>query len=390
VASGVFESYQTDPLAQATRRAVEAGIVVVAAAGNLGTDANGAEQFGAVTCPGNAPWVLTVGAASHEGTPRRGDDTIARFSSRGPTRFDGAVKPDLVAYGVGTESLADPHSTLYTAYGDYLLDGTQQTPFKPYLSLSGTSMSAPVVAGAVALMLEANPRLTPNAVKAILQYTAEEREGESFYAQGAGLLNVMGAVRMAGFFAAPQRGLAQPGDTIDGEWIEWSREIVWGNQRYAGGLILPGSNAWGLGVEWGAGSAATGKPLVWGVLADDSIIWGTLADESIIWGTLADESIIWGTLADESIIWGTLADESIIWGTLADESIIWGTASADSIIWGTAADQSIIWGTLADESIIWGTANPDSIIWGTGIAGQTLWPGDQPVDNRRRTVSARH
>lgn len=143
VASGVFESYSTDPLAQAALRAVKAGIVVVAAAGNLGTHESGKLQYGGVTCPGNAPWVLTVGAASHQGTPSRGDDTLASFSSRGPTRFDHAAKPDLLAYGVGIESLSDPHSTLYSTYADYLLDGTRRTAYKPYLSLSGTSMAAP-------------------------------------------------------------------------------------------------------------------------------------------------------------------------------------------------------------------------------------------------------
>ena len=67
VASGVFESYATDPLTLAARRAVNAGIVVVAAAGNLGATADGQAQYGGITSPGNAPWVLTVGAASHEG-----------------------------------------------------------------------------------------------------------------------------------------------------------------------------------------------------------------------------------------------------------------------------------------------------------------------------------
>ena len=114
VASGVFESYDTDPLALAARRAVEAGIVVVAAAGNLGSRrATGDAQVGGITSPGNAPWVLTVGAASHQGTARRSDDTSRDFSSRGPTWIDFAAKPDLVAPGVGIESLADPHSTLY-------------------------------------------------------------------------------------------------------------------------------------------------------------------------------------------------------------------------------------------------------------------------------------
>ena len=116
--------------------------------------------------------MLTVGAASHEGTPRRGYDTLGGFSSRGPTAIDHAVKPDLVAYGVGIESSSDPNSTLYWTYADYLLAGTVRTPDRPYLSLSGTSMATPVVAGTIALMLEANPTLTPNAVKAILQYTA--------------------------------------------------------------------------------------------------------------------------------------------------------------------------------------------------------------------------
>ena len=65
VAAGVFESYWLDPLTQAARRAANAGIVVVAAAGNLGRDSNGQALTGGITSPGNAPWVLTVGASSH-------------------------------------------------------------------------------------------------------------------------------------------------------------------------------------------------------------------------------------------------------------------------------------------------------------------------------------
>src|SRR6185295_14115246 len=98
---------------------------------------------------------LTVGAESHQGTARRSDDTLAAFSSRGPTWIDFAAKPDVVAYGVGIESLSDPHSTLYSTYSAYLLKGTRNTSYMPYLSMSGTSMAAPVVAGTVALMLEA-------------------------------------------------------------------------------------------------------------------------------------------------------------------------------------------------------------------------------------------
>ena len=83
--AGVFESYNTDPLTLATRRAVEAGIVVVAAAGNIGRNADGQPQYGAITAPGNAPWVLTVSAADSKGNTNRRDDDVATYSSRGPT-----------------------------------------------------------------------------------------------------------------------------------------------------------------------------------------------------------------------------------------------------------------------------------------------------------------
>src|SRR5690349_24207905 len=96
VAAGVYESYTTDPLTLAAKRAVDAGIVVVSAAGNLGKSAEGTVQHGGVGAPGNAPWVITVGASSHNGTVDRSDDVVAAFSSRGPTAVDREAKPDLV------------------------------------------------------------------------------------------------------------------------------------------------------------------------------------------------------------------------------------------------------------------------------------------------------
>src|SRR5262249_29061532 len=79
VATGVYESYVFDPLTVAAERVVSAGIVVVAAAGNFGRDSGGRTVYGGITAPGNAPWVLTVGASSHVGTVDRSDDTIAAF-----------------------------------------------------------------------------------------------------------------------------------------------------------------------------------------------------------------------------------------------------------------------------------------------------------------------
>src|SRR6185369_12662709 len=192
---------------------------VVTAAGNMGKNGQGQLQYGAITAPGNAPWVLTVGASSTNGTLTRSDDTMAPYSSSGPTLIDFDSKPDLVAPGTGTISLAVPGSTFYMTKVAMLLGGSIPLGSKPYLSLSGTSMAAPVVSGTVALMLQANPNLTPNLIKAILQYTAQQYPGYNTLRQGAGFLNTLGAVRLAQFYVNPRRGDVMPTQKV------WSRQI---------------------------------------------------------------------------------------------------------------------------------------------------------------------
>ena len=167
--AAVTESYNTDPLTLAAKRAVDAGIVVVASAGNLGKGANGQPQYGAIGSPGNAPWVITVGASSHNGTVLRQDDTIAGFSSRGPTKYDFAREAGPRRSRSRNRFRCRIRSACSTRRRrSILLGGLLGTSYTPYLTLSGTSMAAPVVSGTVALMLQANPSLTPNLVKAIL------------------------------------------------------------------------------------------------------------------------------------------------------------------------------------------------------------------------------
>ena len=370
VASGVFESYKNDPLTLAARRAVDAGIVVIASAGNLGVNESGDVQYGGVTSPGNAPWVLTVGAASHQGTARRSDDTVGDFSSRGPTWIDFAAKPDLVAPGVGIESTADPYSTLYASHSAYLLDGTHDVRYKPYLSLSGTSMAAPVVAGIVTLMLEANPELTPNAVKAILQYTAQALAGESPLAQGAGIVNAPGAIRMARFFAAPRAGLGATSDSIEGESVPWSRQMIWGNFRVTGGVPLPGANAWATGLTWGAMKARKGAPVVWGARIVDKAVAAAGGADNIVWATRGRKNIVWATIDQDNIVWATSDQDNIVWATRGRTSLVWSTGDHDNIVWATGDQENIVWATADQENIVWATAMAENLVWGNDCGGR--------------------
>ena len=374
VGAQIHESYWTDPLTLAAKRVVDAGVVVVAAAGNWGKNSAGDPVWGGIAAPGNAPWVITVGGSSTNGTPNRGDDTMGTYSSRGPTYIDWGAKPDLVAPGTGTVSLSSPGSTYYTTHAAGLLPGSDGG--LEYMSLSGTSMAAPVVSGVVAQMLQANPSLTPNAVKAILEYTAQKYPNYKPLEQGAGFLNAVGAVRLARFYASAQPGQHPPVQKM------WSKHIIWGSHYIGGGFINPNSNAYAVGTNWGVARTDNGDNIIWGTDAvSDNIIWGTQVDgDNIIWGTDGGDNIIWGTDcggADcDNIIWGTDDGDNIIWGTAAPgDNIIWGTAglSADDIAWGADDGDNIIWGTDDGDNIIWGTDDGDNIIWGTDDGDNIIW-----------------
>jgi serine protease AprX len=388
--AGVFESYYTDPLTLAAKRAVDAGIVVVAAAGNMGKAADGKPQYGAITAPGNAPWVLTVGASSSMGTTDRRDDTIALYSSRGPTMIDFAAKPDLVAPGSGTVSLSEKNSLFYTTKAQYLLPGKKSgLTYLPYLTLSGTSMAAPVVAGSVALMLEANPALTPNLVKAILQFTAQVYNGHNYLTQGAGFLNTLGAVRLARYFDNGQKGDRYP------NMKAWSGHIFWGNRRVSGGVLTPGGTAWLPGVQWGGGATPAGQNIVWGENCDGScdnvvwgnnIVWGESGDDNVVWGNDGDDNVVWGNTDGDNVVWGNSDGDNIVWGNGDEDNVVWGNNGDDNVVWGNdcgGADcDNVVWGNTDDDNIVWGnTDGVDNVVWGNNAEDNVVWGNSSMADN---------
>lgn len=132
-------SCEKDPLCRAVEKAVSAGITVIVAAGNSGPGE------GTILSPGISNKVITVGAVDDKKTIDTSDDTLADFSSRGPT-LDGLNKPDILAPGVNIESLSNTNKS-------------------NYISLSGTSMSTPMVSGSVALLFNKYGDLHPSEIK---------------------------------------------------------------------------------------------------------------------------------------------------------------------------------------------------------------------------------
>lgn len=182
LSASVWESYHTNPLDAAVEILWFNKIVVVVSAGNSGT----ANLFP----PANDPFVITVGATNDLGTVGMSDDIVAPYSGYGTTEV-GTRKPELVAPGSNLIAYL-PEQNKTTIGREHSGNGVN----KSYFRMSGTSMAAPVVAGAVALLLQDEPGLTPDQVKYRLMATADKTWGGYDAAKaGAGYLNIFAAVR---------------------------------------------------------------------------------------------------------------------------------------------------------------------------------------------------
>ncbi|MBE2319505.1 S8 family serine peptidase [Solirubrobacter sp. CPCC 204708] len=245
VSSDTPGSSQVDPLNAAVEFAWHAGIVVVSAVGNRGNAADAAQY-----APGNDPYVISVGATDEADTPNPADDTVAAFSSRGRSQ-DGFDKPDVFAPGAKIVApLAAGSAFSLLAPATSIFEGGQ------YVRIGGTSMAAPVVAGAAALVLQARPELNPDQVKALLT------QNVSPTAAGVGSVNVPAAL-------AAQPGAANAGLTpnpivkqalvvngIDPTRATWTRatwtRATWTRATWTGSVWTRAT--------WTAGAAPTNAP----------------------------------------------------------------------------------------------------------------------------------
>ncbi len=249
--STVAQSYHTSPLCAAVEILWFNGIVVVVSAGNNGT----ADGPSTIYPPANDPFVITVGASEDKGTASLTDDTMAVFSAYGTT-IDGFAKPDLVA----------PGRNIVAPLGGLLNIVFQLHPLHRvndyYFRMSGTSMSAPVVTGAVALLLQDEPNLNPDQVKYRLKATANTTwSGYSASQSGAGHLDIFAAV--------------------NGTSTETANTGIFASQ-----MLSTGS-----------------EPITWGSAGWNSAGWNTAGWNSAGWNTAGWNTAGWNTAGWNTSTW---------------------------------------------------------------------------------------
>jgi serine protease AprX len=379
----IYAPAKYDPLVQAVEKASEAGLIVVASAGNFGQMQKGTGTgYTGITSPGNAPSAITVGAVMTQDTTTRDDDRVAPYSSRGPTWFDASEKPDVVAPGHNLVSDTSLSSYLYK-----LLKASRVSAKngQPLLTLSGSSMATAVASGVVALLVQQHNQsgfhrqlpLTPNLAKAMLQYSAiKVADGSNRLTQGAGEINAAGALTLAAAINTGDSGgwwLANgvtPVTYIGPQSYGWSKEVIYGDRVLTGDLLFVSNPVWtsnivwGTNVVWGTSAIVLARNIVWGT----NVVWGT----QIVWGDrligqIDGANIVWGTRQDgDNVVWGTLDGDNVVWGTMDGDNIVWGTWDGDNIVWGTSDGDNVVWGTSADgDNVVWGTSDGDNVVWGT-------------------------
>jgi serine protease AprX len=319
----VAEPSATDPLCRAVQRAVEAGVVVVASAGNYGLTTTGLPVLGGITSPGNSPYALTVGAIDTAGTVDRSDDRVAAYSSRGPTAFDMAVKPDVVAPGTRLVSLEAPGSYLAVHYPSWHIAGTGRNA---YFRLSGTSMATAVVSGGVALLLDADDDLTPGQIKVALQMGAQFVPDGGLVGAGAGSVNLPQAVKLA-----------------------------------RGGLVpsLLSTLTSLLGVSGGS-TFRDGGTLIDRLYGHTGLRLLGILDLSVLWQRADDAE--WGVLNLLGLFnpLGNVPAHRLIWGEVA------GWTSTDHLVWGDAVQNP------SGQHLVWGDSEhtgANHLVWGDSVAG---------------------
>jgi serine protease AprX len=331
------QDYQLDPLAYAAEAAWRAGIVVVVSAGNRGS------SDGKLTNPAYDPNVLAVGAVDDQGTKGTIDDVIPAWSQRG----DGVRNPDLVAPGAGVVSLRDPNGFLDSQYPTARIGSR-------FFRGSGTSQAAAVVSGGVALLLQKQPKMTPDQVKAVLTATAKDIPSADQQGQGNGMVNLSSALNTVVPSAA---AAAQP----------WAKSTGLGSLDAARGTAR---------VQQG-GVALTGETDVFGT-AWNAPAWAAAAAGGTTWTGSWSKNVYTGSYLGRSWLghgWNAETFTGQSWGTSGWTNAPWAsdTSNLASKTWAAKTWADAEWAAKTWAAKTWASATWASATWASATWASKTW-----------------
>jgi serine protease AprX len=264
-------SYKESVLDLAIERVWAAGLVVVVSAGNGGP---GAVDF----APANDPLALTVGSTDNKGTRDTGDDVVASFTAMGRT-VDGYSKPEVLAPGRLIASTLPAGTQLDK-------EAPAQNKIAPgYATISGTSFSAPQVAGAAALLFQKNPGWSPDNIKWALVEKSRSLSGGSMRT-----VDIASAVNVFGPSRANQGVLA----------------LVCA----PGTICLPDNGTSTVASSW---SSATWNSATWNSATWNSATWNSATWSSATWNSATWNSATWNSATWNSATWNSATWNSATW-----------------------------------------------------------------------------
>jgi len=296
--SSIPESYNESPINAAVEVLWFNGVVVVVSAGNQG-ETN-------LFAPANDPFAIVVGAVDEKNTADLSDDQIPGFSAYGLT-LDGFAKPDIVAPGKNIISLVGNLGMgLPLEHPENIVDNA-------YFKMSGTSVAAPIVSGAAALLLQDEPNLTPDQVKYRLMATANRNwPGFSAEKAGAGYLDVAGA--------------------INGNTTESANQGVIPHQLLAKMALI---------AVWASQNGG------------DSIDWASVNWSSVNWSSVNWSSVNWSSVNWSSVNWSSVNWSSVNWSSVNWSSVNWSSVNWSSVNWSSVNWSSVNWSSVNWNSDAW-------------------------------------
>jgi serine protease AprX len=251
------QSYNVSPLDAACEILWFNGIVVVVSSGNKGSGTYNTAN----ASPANDPFVLSVGAVDEKGTTSTSDDSYAPYTSYGTT-MDGYLVPNIVAPGSNIYSVLSKSSSWGADYPERL-DSTGE-----YFRLSGTSMAAPMVTGAVALLLQDEPNLTPDQVKYRLLNNS-----------GRNITLTTGTGKNAITYYFPYLDVYS---VVTGTTTASANQGILPSQ-----LLTTGTD-----------------PIAWGSVGWNSVGWNSVGWNSVGWNSVGWNSVGWNSVGWNSTYWG--------------------------------------------------------------------------------------